>query len=62
MESVEITKKEYKKLLRKFRKNKNFVFELPILKSVVSEIEGNSDIDGEPLYHGQKVAHYGRAK
>ena len=62
VESVEKTKKEYKKLLRKFRQNKDLVFELPALKSVVSEIEGNADIDGEPLYHGQKVAHYGRAK
>ena len=62
VEYVEETKKGYKKPQRKFRQNKNLLFELPTLKSVVSEIEGNADIDGEPLYHGQKVAHYGRAK
>ena len=60
--SIEKTKKEYKLLLRKFGENKNLVFELPTLKSVVSEMKGNSDINGKPLYHGQKVAHYGRAK
>ena len=40
VESVDKTKKEYKKLLRKFRPNKDLMFELPTLKSVVSEIEG----------------------
>ena len=60
--SIEKTKKEYKKLLRKFAQNKDLVLKLPTLKSMVSEIEGNFDIDGEPLYHGQKVAHYGKAK
>ena len=62
VESVERTKKEYKKLLKKFRQNHDSVFELPTLKAVVDEIEKNADMDGESLYHGQKVKYYGRAK
>ena len=55
VEAVERTRKEYKRLLKKFKQNKDSVFELPTLKAVIDEIEKNADMDGESLYHGQKV-------
>ena len=62
VESIEKTEKDYKKLLKTFEQNQDSVFELPTLKAVIPEIEGNDDIDGEHLYHGQKLKYYRRAK
>ena len=62
VESVEKTKKEYKKLFRKLKQNQESVLELPTLKAVISEIDGSADMDGESLYHGQEVKWYRRAK
>ena len=57
VESVETTKRSYERLLKRFRKNENYVFELlPTLKAVVNTIEDNED--GEPIYQGQKVKRY----
>ena len=62
VESVERVKKEYKKLLKKFQRNPDSVFEMPTLKNVISEIEGNGDFDGESLFQRQKLLNYGRSK
>ena len=48
--------------MKKFEQNQDSVFELRILKAVIAEIEGNDDMDGEHLYHGQKLKYYRRAK
>ena len=60
VECVETTKWKYKRLLKKLEGNENYVFELPTLKSVITEIEGNED--GEPLFQNQKVHYYSREK
>ena len=62
VQSVGRTKKDYKKLLKKFEENQDLVFELPTLKAVIAEIEGNGEVDGEPLYQGQRIKYYTRAK
>ena len=49
VEYVKKTEKDYKKLLKKFEQNQDSVFELPTLKAVTAEIEGNDDMDGEHL-------------
>ena len=45
VEGVEKTKLNYKRLLKKVQRNFNHLFELPTLKSVIKEIEGESDDD-----------------
>ena len=60
VESVERTKKNYKKLVKKFERNQELVSELPTLKAVIAEIEGNGKINGELLHQGQKIKYYGR--
>ena len=60
VESVERTKKNYKKLVKKFERNQELVSELPTLKAVIVEIEGNGKINGELLHQGQKIKYYGR--
>ena len=62
VEAVEKTSRNYKKLLRKFKRDNNQVFELPILKAVISEMEGNNELDGEPMYQGQRLKYYRRGK
>ena len=53
---AERSKRNYKRLLKKVQGDSNKVFELPTLKSVIREIEGESD-DGDevddPVYQGQ---------
>ena len=61
VEGVEKTKRGYKKLLQKFKRDSNQVFELPTLKAVVTEIEGDG-LDGDPVYQGQRLKYYGRGK
>ena len=46
-EGVEKTKPNYKRRLKKVQRNFNQLFELPTLKSVIKEIEGESDEDDE---------------
>ena len=60
----DIAKRNYKRLLKKFQQDNNQVFQLPTLKAVVHEIEGESGFDekGEPLYHGQRLKYYRRGK
>ena len=60
VDSVDKTKGDNKKLLIKFKKNENAVFELPLLKSVLGEIENNED--GEPIYQGQRLDYFSRNK
>ena len=55
------TKRNYKKLLKQFKSDKNNVFVLlPTLKSIINEIENNKD--GELQYQGQKLKFYLNAK
>ena len=56
VESLESMKRNYERLLKRARKDENYVLKLPTLKSVVDEIE--DDEDGEPTYQGQKVKRY----
>ena len=49
-------KQNYERLLKRARKDENYVLKLPTLKSIVDEIE--DDEDGEPTYQGQKVKRY----
>ena len=61
----EKTKLNYKRLLKKVQRNFNQLFELPTLKSVIKEIEGESDDDDEvddPVYQGQRLKYYRRGK
>ena len=62
VEAVEKTSRNYKKLLRKFKRDNNQVFELPTLKAVISEMEGNNELDGEPMYQGQRLKYNRRGK
>ena len=53
--SVETTKRNYKQLHKKFRKNEKDVFEiLATMKDII--IEENKD--GEPIYQGQIIKRY----
>ena len=61
LDSVENTKHNYERLLKKLRKNPAYVFQLPTVKLVTEEIESN-DEDGEPMYQNQKVQFYSREK
>ena len=60
VDSIERTKRNYKKLLRKFEADAENIFALPTLKSFVDAIE--SDKEGEPSYQGQKLKYYTREK
>ena len=62
IESVERTKGDNKKLLKKFKRNKDLVFELPTLKVVIAEKEGNRKIDGQLFYQVQKLRTIGQQK
>ena len=62
VDTVERTKKNYKKLLKKFGRNQDLVFEILTLKAVIAELEGNREIDEESIYQGQKIKYYGRTK
>ena len=65
VEGVEKTKRNYKRLLKKVQHDSNQVFELPTLKSVIKEIEGESDDDDEVddhVYQGQRLKYYRRGK
>ena len=61
LDSVENTKHNYERLLKKLQKNPAYVFQLPTVKLVTEEIESN-DEDGEPMYQNQKVQFYSREK
>ena len=61
LDSVENTEHNYKRLLKKLRKNLAYVFQLPAIKLVTEEIESNNQ-DGEPMYQNQKVQFYSREK
>ena len=57
VDHVDTTKRNYKKVLKQFESDKNNVFLfLPILKSVINEIENNKD--SKPEYQGQKLKFY----
>ena len=61
VEGEEKTKLNYKRLLKKVQRNFNQLFELPTLKSVIKEIEEESDDDDEvddPVYQGQRLKYY----
>ena len=60
VDSVESTKRNYEKLLRKFETDAENLFALPTLKSVINAIE--SDEEEEPSYQGQKLKYYTREK
>ena len=49
-------KRNYERLLKRVRKDENYVLKLPTLKSVVDEIEDEEE--GEPRYQGEKVKRY----
>ena len=49
VEGVEKIKRNYKQLLKKVQRYSNQVSELPTLKSVIKEIEGESDDDKEVI-------------
>ena len=60
-DAVEKTRRDYKKNLKKFQRDQNSVFELPLLKAVITEVEGN-DEEGDPIYQDQKRHNYLRGK
>ena len=60
VDSVESTKRNYEKLLRKFETDAENLFALPTLKSVINAIE--SDEEEKPSYQGQKLKYYTREK
>ena len=54
---MDTTKRNYKKLLKRFESDKNNIFVLlPTLKTVINEFENNED--GEPEYQSQKLKFY----
>ena len=59
-DSIESTKRNYEKLLKKFEADAENIYTLPILKSVINAIK--SDKEGEPSYQGQKLKYYTREK
>ena len=61
LDSVENTKHNCERLLKKLRKNPAYLFQLPTVKLVTEEIESN-DGNGEPMYQNQKVQFYSREK
>ena len=61
VDSVDKTKRDYDKLFKKkVKTDENAVFELPLLKSVLEEIENNKD--GEPIYQGQRLNYFSRSE
>ena len=60
VDSVESTKRNYEKLLRKFKADAENIFPLPTLKPVINAIE--SDEGGESSSQGQKLKYYTREK
>jgi hypothetical protein len=62
VDAVEKTRRDYKKLLRKFKEDQSNVFELPTLKTVLRDIEESIEKDGEPMYQGQRLTYYARQK
>ena len=56
VESLELMKRNYERLLKRARKDENYVLKLPTLKSVVGEIE--DDEHSEQTYQDQKVKRY----
>ena len=61
VESMESTKRNYERLLKKIQANSDTIFDiLPTLKTIVNEIESNED--GETVYQNQKVSFYLREK
>ena len=54
LDSVENTKHNYERLLKKLRKNPAYVFQLPTVTLVTEEIESNGE-DGETMHQNQKV-------
>ena len=61
VENVELTKRSYEKLLKKFKGNPEAIFtDLPTLSVIIIEIEGNED--GEPIYQDQKLKYCTREK
>ena len=61
LDSIENTKHNYERLLKKLLKDPAYVFQLPAVKLVTEEIESN-DEDGDPMYQNQKVEFYSREK
>ena len=49
VDAVEKPDEDYKKLLKKFQRDQNSVFELPLLKAVVTEVEGNDEEKGSHM-------------
>ena len=47
---AETTCANYVKMVEKLRKNPDSVFELPTLKSIITEMEEKNSEDGEPVY------------
>ena len=60
VDSIERTKRNYKKLLRKFEADAENIFTLPTLKSLVGAVE--SDEEGGASCQGQKLKYYTREK
>ena len=60
-EAVESTKNSYQLFRKKFEKNPVYVFQLPTHKTMIEEIDANTE-DGEPLYDNMKVHYYCREK
>ena len=61
LDSVENTKHNYERLLKKLQKNLAYVFQLPTVNLVTVEIKSNEE-EGEPIYQNQKVQFYARKK
>ena len=49
-------------MVEKLRKNPDSVFELPTLKSIITEIEEKNSEDGKPVYQNQVVESYTQQK
>ena len=47
---AETTCANYVKMVEKLKKNPDSVFELPTLKSIITEMEEKNSEDGEPVY------------
>ena len=55
LDSVENTKHNYERLLKKLRENPAYVFQLPTVKLVTEEIESNDEY-AEPMYQNKKYS------
>ena len=62
MNAVELTKSNYKQLLKKIQDSNEYILTLPNFKINIDTIKSNKDEDSEPLYQGNKVMNCSKEK